>query len=418
MPLSAQAELLRAQVSGFFHSDPPTRIGVAVSGGSDSLAMLYLLKDWAANGGPELAVVTVDHRLRPEAADEAAFVAGICDQLDVSHDILTWNDWDGQGNLPDRARRARYSLIAEWATAKGIASVAVAHTADDQAETFLMRLAREAGVDGLSAMSARWQQGSVEFCRPTLNITRAQLRDVLREQGQTWVDDPSNEDQNYDRVRARKALTALEPLGINTARLGNVAQNLSRVRETLYQCAYQAARDLLGFLCGDVLIDRKGFRDLPGEISRRLLQQVLKWINGVEYAPRGRSVDLLLESIRDGTDMTLQGCHIIVGREQVRVTREAAAAQEAVPVEEVWDGRWKLTGPALENATVAALGEAGLGLCPDRRETGLPARSLMSGPAVWQEGVLIAAPLAGLCNGWRAELQKDKDHLFAALLSH
>ncbi|MCB2123065.1 MAG: tRNA lysidine(34) synthetase TilS, partial [Rhodobacteraceae bacterium] len=137
-----------ADLRDFLAPGRSDRLGVAVSGGSDSTALLCLLADLRGTGGPDLAAVTVDHGLRPEAAGEARSVAALCARLGVSHTICRWDGWDGTGNLPDQARRARQNLIAGWASGLGIGAVALAHTRDDQAETVLLRLARGSGVDG------------------------------------------------------------------------------------------------------------------------------------------------------------------------------------------------------------------------------------------------------------------------------
>jgi tRNA(Ile)-lysidine synthase len=290
---------------------------------------------------------------------------------------------------------------------------------DDQAETFLMRLGREAGVDGLAAMSARWRQGEVEFCRPALRVSRGELRSVLRSRGIEWIDDPTNEDMAYDRTRARRALESLAGLGITPRVLSNVAHHMSDVREALYWYVFLAARELVSFQSGDILIARKGFRTLQREIARRLVQEALKWVGGAEYPPRGRALELLMESIRGGAGMTLHGCIITISRDTIRISREAQAVEGLrCGADECWDGRWRLSGPWPEGAEVAMLGEAGLAECREWRETGLPAASLRASPAVWRDGILLAAPLAGLSNGWRAELTRDEDHFFAALLSH
>ena len=407
------------RISGHFHPTPPQKLGVAVSGGSDSLALLHLLQDWSCESGAEVFAVTVDHGLRAEAAEEAAYVGEICKGLGVSHDTLQWQGWDGQGNLSDQARRARYTLIGEWAEARALPCVALGHTADDQAETFLMRLARQAGVDGLSAMSERRRVGRVEFCRPALKITRQALRDDLLRRGVAWVDDPTNDNPDYDRVRIRQMMPALEQLGLTVTGLSNVAGHMSELRTTLYWYVFLAARELLSTQVGDILIERKGFRTLPTDIARRLMQQALQWINGAEYSPRGQAMDLLLESIRGGIGMTLQGCLVTVSNTHVRITREAQAVMgEVSQVGERWDDRWSVDGPWQGNFEIRALGAAGLRDCLNWRETGLPEATLKASPAVWQGDVLIASPLAGQANGWHAELIRDEDDFFGAILSH
>ena len=164
-------------LAAFYREGFPARLGVAVSGGSDSLALLHLLHDRIRTG---LAAVTVDHRLRPESASEALHVARLCERLGVPHDVLQRTGWDGRGNLQDQARRSRTSLIADWARSCGIEAVALGHTADDQAETVLMRLARAAGVDGLSGMAPRHAQEGIEWHRPLLTCGREALREVLQ----------------------------------------------------------------------------------------------------------------------------------------------------------------------------------------------------------------------------------------------
>ncbi len=134
-------------------------LGIAVSGGSDSLALLHLMVEW---GRAPLRCVTVDHRLRDASAEEAAQVAEICAALGIAHDTLTWDGWDGQGNLAAEARRARYALLADWAVTHGLTGIALGHTQDDIAETLLMRLARRAGVDGLAAMPQRRSEAAFQ----------------------------------------------------------------------------------------------------------------------------------------------------------------------------------------------------------------------------------------------------------------
>ena len=417
--MTGQAGALRDRIAGHFQPDLPKRLGVAVSGGSDSLALLVLLNDWRQSGGPELRAVTVDHGLRPEAADEAQQVARHCAKMGIPHDTLTWTGWDGRGNLPDQARRARYRLIADWARSHGVGHVAVGHTADDQAETVLMRLAREAGVDGLSGIPDRRVLEGIVFCRPALRIRREALRDVLRDRGLDWVEDPTNADMRYERVRARAALQALAPLGISTDSLSVVARQMREASKTLNFYASRAALQHVGFQHGDILIARTALNDLPDETARRILTRSLKWVSGAEYGPRGRALTKLLAATRQGRTMALAGCLVSCGKDTVRIAREyKAIANITAQPGEVWDGRWWLLGPDTQGLHVAALGEDGLTRCPDWRGLGLPRRSLLASPAVWCGGTLIAAPLAGLENGWRARLARDEAAYHSSFLSH
>lgn len=407
----------RGAVADHFAPAPPRVLGVAVSGGSDSLALLHLLNDWRATGGPLLRVATVDHRLRAEAAAEAAGVARLCAGLGVAHDTLHWTDQEAGGNLADRARRARYRLLADWARVHGIADVAIGHTRDDLAETFLMRLARGSGLDGLSAMRARWQADDVTFHRPMLSLGREHLREHLRARGVAWIDDPTNADPDYERTRARGVLAMLTGLDLSADTLAGTAERLAEARAALAHHARQAAETLVTVAAGDLLLTREGFAALPDETARRLLLAGLRWLTGAAYPPRGTAMTDLLRAARAGQAMTLQGCvlsadsvHLRLGREYRAVAGCRAAATE------VWDGRWRATGDGA--AEIAALGPEGLAACPDWRAGGLPHASALAAPGLWRGDTLIAAPLHGWANGWQLSLVRPLAAYLDTVIPH
>src|SRR4030095_11197102 len=184
---------------------PDSRIGVAVSGGPDSLALL-LLAAAATPGSVEAA--TVDHRLRIESTQEAAMVASLCEMLGVPHRTLVadWSD-PPAANVQAEARAMRYRLLNNWAMDRGLAAVATAHHADDQAETLLMRMLRGAGVGGLGGTRAkRPLSEGVLLIRPLLGWRKSELMRLVADAGIEPVDDPSNRDPKYDRSRIRQWL--------------------------------------------------------------------------------------------------------------------------------------------------------------------------------------------------------------------
>lgn len=405
-------DLLNIAGSGSPEGGP---VAVAVSGGSDSMAALHLLHA----AGRSVEAVTVDHGLRPEAAEEARFVARACAALGVAHSILQWDGPAPTGNLSDQARRARYGLMADWARRRGIGAVVVAHTADDQAETFLMRLAREAGIDGLSGMRPVWTEGDVAFHRPFLSVTRADLRGYLTRRGIGWVEDSTNADLRYDRVKARRALAGLAPVGITAGGLARVTAHLASVRRAVTAQTAAAAEALGRIEAGDVVVARAGLLALTEEVRRRLLVAALWLVAGPGYPPRAGALAGLDEAIRAGRDRTLAGCRILSAAAEVRVIREARALGGAeAPTTALWDGRWRLEGPHRDGLRIAALGAAGLKLCPGWRDTGLPRPTLVVSPAIWDGDRLEAAPLAGKSGQWVAELAKDRGSLASFVLSH
>ena len=214
------------------------RVGVAVSGGSDSTAALVLAV--RALGPARIAAVTVDHGLRPQSRAEAESVARHCARLGVSHDILTWTDRPG-GNLQASARRGRRRLIADWAQGR-VGAVILGHTQDDQAETVLLNIARGSGVDGLAAMPRRLERDGIIWLRPLLDTPRAALRDMLRARGIDWVDDPSNDNPAFDRVRMRQAGPLLAELGLSTQTLAALADRMQMARAVLHADAMRLFR--------------------------------------------------------------------------------------------------------------------------------------------------------------------------------
>ena len=375
------------------------RIGVAVSGGSDSLALLHLLHEW---GKKPIFAATVDHKLRVEAADEAAQVAKIAEALGIPHQTLEWKGWDGKGNLQDQARQNRYGLLAAWAEKVSLDSVCLGHTQDDQIETFLMRLDRAAGLEGLSGMNASFVMNDTRFYRPLLQVRRKALQEYLVERNVQWIDDPSNEDERYLRVKARQAVATLEEHGFDIEGFDHSITNLSLANLELRDREREVAAKLSSEIDGDLVIDRASFRQLNPEMRRRLLSKALLYVSGEYYAPRWEALSDLETAILQTKNHTLHGCLILNSDMTVRITREHNAVKDlATPTTTPWDGRWHLKGPHANNLEVRALGEA----VKDTpwRETGMPRQSLLASPAVWHGHTLIAAPVAGLSNGWTAE---------------
>ena len=397
--MTSDAVLIDAIDRSFGGEKRPKRIGVAVSGGSDSLALLHLLHDW---GRVPVSAATLDHGLRPEAADEAVRVAKICDRLGIEHSTLKWLGWDGKGNLQDQARRTRYALLADWARETGCDVVCLGHTLDDQVETFLMRLARSSGVDGLSGMEHRIYRHDVRFERPLLTERRADLRAYLTRIGVEWIDDPSNEDERFDRVKARKALGVLEDIGLTADAIEGSMVNLRLASLELRDLARETAGRICKEPGGDVVFDRAAFRRLNPEMQHRLLSKVLMFVSSEEYPPRHEPMWDAQMAVIEASNRSLHGCLILVSNMTVRITREYNAVKDlTTPTNQPWDTRWDLDGPHAADLEIRALGEA-VKECPDWRETGMPRQSLLSSPAVWRGETLIAAPVAGLSEGWTA----------------
>ncbi|MEM6757961.1 MAG: tRNA lysidine(34) synthetase TilS [Pseudomonadota bacterium] len=407
-------------ISDVIGPNPPDRIGVAVSGGGDSIALLSAMAEYARQQDIELQVITIDHGLRADTRQEVNVVTDLCLKLGLQHHLEYWTGWDGSGNLQAEARGARYALMADWAYANHIGHIALAHTADDQAETVLMRLARSAGVDGLSAMAQTSMRDGITWLRPFLRINRATLRLYLQASGRKWVEDPSNNDRRFDRVRMRDALTVLAALGITVDALCDVAQNQREARQALDWQSFLIARELVEIEAGAVVIVLNRFRAQPVEVKRRLLVHAIKWLTGNAYAPRRDAVMRTLAAIGAGQSATLAGCQITHANDQFWVHREhkAIAAVES-HVNDAWDDRWYVDGPEDDDdITVRALGFDVLSEIDGWRDRNIPRAVLAVTPAVWYDNQVLAAPLVIDDAEWSAEVEGGKDGFFAALLSH
>ena len=272
--------------------NPAGRIGLAISGGPDSLALLLLAKASL----PDIVAATVDHGLRPEAADEARFVAQICADLGIDHSILTLTNGP-VGNPSSWARQARYHALEDWGTAKKVRWLLTAHHADDQLETLLMRLNRGSGVAGLAGIRA--QNKSVT--RPLLNWRKAELEALVAQAGLHAVDDPSNRDARYDRARMRAALSKADWLDPVAA--ARSASALASAEAALDWTTQQLFDQRAEMGTGRITLEAA---DLPFELQRRLLIACLQALNP-SAAPRDDEVLRLLASLKTGQTATLAG---------------------------------------------------------------------------------------------------------------
>ena len=270
---------------------PTGRLGVAVSGGSDSLALLLLCA--RARPGRVLAA-TVDHGLRAGIAREAAAVAAICARLDVPHETLVVTVEDG-ASLQARARAARYAALAAWAARHKLGAVATAHHADDQAETLMMRLARGSGIGGLAGVrEVRALAGGLLLVRPLLGQRKAALEALVREAGIAALDDPANRDPRHDRTQFR-ALLAREK-ALDPVRLARSAAALGEAEEALGWSVERLIAERVRREGATVVIDPAG---LPAEYRRRLLRHALGG------AVDGPSVERALARLEQGDRCTL-----------------------------------------------------------------------------------------------------------------
>jgi tRNA(Ile)-lysidine synthase len=280
------------------------KLGLAVSGGPDSMAMLLLAE--AAIPG-EFEVATVDHGLRAEAKDECAMVARVCAVRGIRCEVL--NATVDAGNIQSRARLARYGVLAGWAEQRELTAVATAHHADDQAETLVMRLNRGSGISGLAGVR---EQGMMPACvipviRPLLRFRRRELADIVAGSTLDAVEDPSNSDDRFDRSRVRKALANMDWLDVMA--LSASAAHLADAEEALQYATNRAWSERVSGHPDDLR-----FRPwLPHEITMRI---VTRAVANFGVLPRGRDVARLIERLEAGGSGSLSGALVTVEGEE------------------------------------------------------------------------------------------------------
>jgi tRNA(Ile)-lysidine synthase len=301
---------------------------VAVSGGGDSLALMHLLAHWArAKKRPAPLVLSVDHGLRKESAAQAKQVSRWAKALGLTCEILTVKSARPKSDIEAWARAARLSLMGARLTKHRLTTLYLGHHEDDQAETFLLRLARGSGLDGLSAMQKLAPFPHPDFAeltvaRPLLAVPRAALQAYLKARKQDWLEDPMNSEARFARSRIRARLPQLAQAGLTARRIADAAAHLARAREALdlvtaavlARAIRQEGRQEGRQEAGVLLLDPEALAAAPREIGLRALAALLKKVSGAPYRPRFDALESLFDRMAGapglGGGATLHGCRI------------------------------------------------------------------------------------------------------------
>ena len=302
-------------------------IAAGVSGGADSLALVLRLNDWAKQNGRRIVALTVEHGLRSESAAEAEYVAQLMAGQGIEHHILPWVGQKPKTGIEEAARKARYDLLAEWCKAHNVRVLAMGHHLRDQAETFLLRLIRGSGVYGLSGILPVSERGGLLIVRPQLDKTPDELRGYLRERGVRWVEDPSNQNQDFLRVKIRRFLPELErELGLTEGRLAATAAVLAQTRAFVES---EVQKVIKNQVCvweqAGVSFKQADFGQWPQEIKFHILAELLAQVGQRDYMPEAAEVLRLAEAMAnpDFKGATLGGCEVLVFQRQIWLVPEA-----------------------------------------------------------------------------------------------
>lgn len=488
--MSAATPISDAELVGLFVGLERTPLALAVSGGADSMALMHMVARWAvrdivkaayreawegdpdaptrtrpsappprpawsddswtiddlrrAGGPPHVMVLTVDHGLRAEASDEARLVCEEAGKLGLPCRILCWDSEKPTSGIQEAAREARRRLMSQAVLDEACAiddlhrgrdydlggfpmrHVVMAHTQEDQAETFLMRLARGSGLEGLGGMreldyirgratDGRPQGFDVTVRRPLLDMPKARLVATLKAYDARWVEDPSNEDDRFERVRVRKALAQLGELGLSAEKVALSARRLRDV-EIDFRMVMDAEQLVEwrpafwhGGLMSEFEIDTRNPFFCGSYVTMRTLRQILRGHGGSARDVELAQLEKLVLSIGEGgpRGITLAGCKIDLldgqGR-RLRVYREGSG--EGLPVIPIapgqsvdWDGRRfevSASAHAPIGAVVRALGLQGWAdlkkAVPEIAHLKWPAAAAATLPVVEVAGAIVAYP--------------------------
>ena len=372
---------------------------VAVSGGGDSLALLFLLHDYVKQHSDielDLLAVTVDHGLRSEAADEARQVAALCARSGIRHRTMKWQTTKPLTGIPEAGREARQHLLAEAALDAGTDLVFLAHTADDQAETTHMRMARGGG-RGLAGIAPATLYGDrVWFIRPLLEARRSELRNFLDARSVRWIDDPTNIDLHYERARVRQSLNEDD-----ISRLLGIATVAGETRERLGAAVADAMREHVRRCSPGLLrLSKASLQDMPRDAAIYLMRIVLAIAGGAQHLPdQERAAELLEQMLRGSRRATLSRAVVSSHRDRLYLYREHRNLPRQHSCDGLlWDRRYRVSAAPLGlDFSIAAIGEEAA-LQVELADCDIPnsvARAALAAePALWHGDELVQKTIA------------------------
>lgn len=383
---------------------PAGRLALGYSGGGDSHALLLLAAAWARARGRELTAFIVDHGLRPESATEAALAASRAKACGVDAEVLPWSDRKPTQTTQSSARTARHALLAEACAARGLSNLLLAHTLDDQAETVWMRLAAGGGWRSLAAMrelspSPAWPQGrGLRLIRPLLDVARQTLRNYLIHAGAEWIEDPSNLDPRFTRIRTRERLSGLQARQFDPARLAQWAGELAHIDRAEAEAAGHLAMAALRLESwGGARLDLERYACARECVRLRLLDALVFALAITGTTPARRQLRQLDRALLDGERTTAAGLMTEQWKSASWVLRDPGSLlgrvdRAATPLEPLQMGAAIQLQTSVKDAEIAPLGRDYSTLKCRERLQGVPGSARPGLVAVRYGGEIIALP--------------------------
>ncbi|MBY0501497.1 MAG: tRNA lysidine(34) synthetase TilS [Alphaproteobacteria bacterium] len=377
--------------------DMPTPLALAVSGGSDSMALMLLAQKWAAQKGYPIVALTVDHGLRTESRSEALHVQKWAKDRGIEHVILEWAGEKPTSRLQEKAREARYNLLTSWCKENHVPTLLLGHHQQDQEETFWLRLAAGSGLEGLGGMKQKSIRNGIILLRPLLHFSKEHLQDILKVEKQTWINDPSNENPRFFRGRLR---LLLKEEGLSVPRLGKVITKLQEDSDFIRSSLQEVLQTIVQiYEEGYITISKKEFEKLHPALAKRVVLFLVQWFSKGSYPPRSHQIISIFEKLKKGTAFTGGGVYWVPDSEGISLFREFSAISPRLPLKQLlgkmlWDQRFWVD-PKVQSFFPHETYLAPLGSIPSLKKiitSKIPARARLSLPAFWLKGELVTVP--------------------------
>ena len=324
------------------------KIAVAVSGGSDSMALSFLIYNWCKGKEVKLVAISIDHNLRDEAKNECQFVKETMTSFGIEHHTIKWVGQKPKSNILAKAREARYSLLIDFCKNNAIDTLFVGHNKEDVAETFLLNLERGSGLDGLSSINSVTRFSDIDIIRPLLSISRKELQDYLKKIDITWINDPSNEDKKYSRVRIRQNLLGNDLAIDRIVLAANHLRSAKKYLDKKMAEIFTLVANILPF--GAIEINLEKFFALDEYEQISILTRSLQIVSGKNFKPRFNNFKILYQQILQDQHLskTFMNCHLQKFKSKLIIFKEDKNIEifKSKGTKEIfWDNRFKITLP-------------------------------------------------------------------------
>jgi len=404
-------------------------IAIAVSGGVDSLVLMYLASESKVINNKDVFILTINHGLRPESKTECDFVEGLAKELGFKVKILEWEGKKPSKSLQEKARNERYNLLLNFCRENSINNLFLAHHLDDQIENFLFRMFRGSGIKGLTSFSNRSERDGILLIRPLIDIPKSELIAFAKKRKIRWIEDPSNQNKKFERIKLRKILSLIYDQGFDKKVFLKSIKKLKLANKALDKTTKEfVSKYVLVNKNISVFINQEFFLEAPKEIQLRVIENSIRIFSGERfYSPSYSKMMNLINWIRKSSNIsakTLGGTIFRRRNKGIILYKEVKKLNEIKPIKlskntyKSWDNRFLIKAKKGSKGEISYLGAEGVKILKSKKKlhkkdfNGIPVTALYSTPAVWRGKRLISAPFFDYSNGNGFTLEiKNIDYL-------